>query len=56
MHLAVVEKIKEEAKFLRKYKFYLSFENANCRGYVSEKLPKTYLWNLVPIIGGPPVR
>jgi len=44
----------DEVKFMSKYKFYLSFENANCKGYVSEKLPKTFLWNLVPIIGGPP--
>ena len=35
------------------YKFYLSFENGNCRGYVSEKLPKAFIWNLVPVIAGP---
>ena len=56
---------------MSKYKFYLSFENSNCRGlarrtqppptqispsglgYVSEKLPKAFIWNLVPIVGGP---
>jgi len=43
-----------EAKYFgNKYKFYLSFENSNCRGYVSEKLPKAFIWNLVPIVGGP---
>lgn len=44
----------KEAEFMaHNYKFYLSFENGNCRGYVSEKLPKALIWNLVPVIGGP---
>jgi len=48
------DRVMKEADQLKGYKFYLSFENENCKGYVSEKLPKSYLWNLVPILGGPP--
>lgn len=42
-----------DIKAYQKYKFYLAFENGNCKGYVSEKLPKAFIWNLVPVVGGP---
>ncbi|RZF32651.1 hypothetical protein LSTR_LSTR004079 [Laodelphax striatellus] len=37
------------------YKFYLSFENSNCREYITEKFFKTGLrHNVIPIVMGPP--
>ena len=36
----------------RKYKFYLSFENAVCEDYITEKFFKVLNYNLVPIVLG----
>ena len=36
----------------RKYKFYLAFENTLCDEYVTEKLWKTFQFNMVPIVLG----
>jgi hypothetical protein len=35
-----------------KYLFYLSFENAVCDDYVTEKLFKVFDFNLIPIVMG----
>ena len=41
----------------RKYKFYIAFENSNCREYITEKLWYNALDNdIVPIVLGPPKR
>lgn len=34
------------------YKFYLAFENANCRDYITEKLYNALRHNVVPIVMG----
>ena len=34
------------------YKFYLSFENAVCVDYVTEKFYNAFLFNMVPIVYG----
>ena len=39
-------------RLVRKYKFYLSFENSYCEDYVTEKLEKPLKWELVPIVYG----
>lgn len=36
----------------KNYKFYLSFENSNCKDYVTEKLYNILKKNLVPIVYG----
>lgn len=36
----------------KNYKFYLSFENAVCKDYVTEKFFNTLRWNIVPIVLG----
>ena len=35
-----------------KYKFYLSFENNECKDYVTEKLYKVFQFDIVPIVMG----
>ena len=35
-----------------RYKYYLSFENSVCLGYVSEKVRKAYIAHSVPIVLG----
>ncbi|CAH1790528.1 unnamed protein product [Owenia fusiformis] len=40
-------------QFAKEYKFYLSFENAKCKEYITEKLfLNAYLSNMVPIVLG----
>uniref|UniRef100_A0A5S6QG94 Fucosyltransferase n=1 Tax=Trichuris muris TaxID=70415 RepID=A0A5S6QG94_TRIMR len=40
---------------LRKYKFYIAFENARCQDYITEKLFENALrYNAVPVVMGPP--
>ncbi|XP_071110454.1 glycoprotein 3-alpha-L-fucosyltransferase A-like [Haliotis cracherodii] len=34
------------------YRFYLSFENSLCIDYITEKLFKTYNYNIVPVVRG----
>jgi hypothetical protein len=41
-------------KLLSKYKFYLSFENSNCRHYYSEKLFRSLEIGVIPILLGHP--
>lgn len=41
------------ARTLRKFKFYLSFENALCKDYITEKYWETPFWyDMVPIVYG----
>jgi hypothetical protein len=40
--------------FLSKYKFYLNFENSNCKHYYSEKLRRSLILGIVPILLGHP--
>lgn len=44
---------RDEPSVLPKYRFYLSFENSNCKGYITEKLERAFLYGLVPIVDGP---
>ncbi|GBM36222.1 Glycoprotein 3-alpha-L-fucosyltransferase A [Araneus ventricosus] len=37
---------------LKRYKFYLSFENAICRDYVTEKFFNVYNYDIVPVVLG----
>ncbi|XP_071485785.1 glycoprotein 3-alpha-L-fucosyltransferase A-like [Diadema antillarum] len=40
---------------LRKHKFYLAFENSECRDYITEKLWRNaFLNDIVPVVYGPP--
>ncbi|KAK5646444.1 hypothetical protein RI129_004908 [Pyrocoelia pectoralis] len=40
-------------ELLKDYKFYLSFENSNCRDYITEKLFRNaFEYNVVPIVMG----
>ena len=36
----------------QKYKFYLAFENSNCMDYITEKVWKSLIFGMVPIISG----
>lgn len=48
---------KEDEKTLwSKYKFYLAFENSNCRDYVTEKFFKVLDKGVIPIVRGAPKR
>lgn len=40
--------------FLGKYKFYLNFENSNCKHYYTEKLRRSLILGVVPILLGHP--
>jgi hypothetical protein len=40
--------------FMSKYKFYLNFENSNCKHYYSEKLRRSLILGIVPILLGHP--
>ncbi len=42
------------AKLLSKYKFYLSFENSNCRHYYTEKMFRSLEIGVIPILLGHP--
>ncbi|XP_067119311.1 glycoprotein 3-alpha-L-fucosyltransferase A-like [Centruroides vittatus] len=37
---------------LKRYKFYLSFENANCKEYVTEKLFNVLNYDILPVVMG----
>lgn len=39
-------------KVLQKYKFYLSFENAICKDYVTEKFFNVFNYDIVPVVFG----
>ncbi len=43
---------KKCAKNLQKYKYYLAFENANCRDYITEKLWYSLQLGIVPVVMG----
>lgn len=39
--------------FKKDYKFYLAFENSNCKEYITEKLfENSYEYNMLPIVMG----
>ena len=38
--------------FINRYKFYISFENDNCRGYVTEKLWNALRQGAIPVVMG----
>ena len=40
------------ADLSKKYLFYLSFENANCKDYVTEKFFNVFKYDLIPIVHG----
>lgn len=40
-------------ELVSQYYFYLSFENSNCKDYVTEKLSTAYLAGVVPVVDGP---
>jgi hypothetical protein len=40
--------------FIGKYKFYLNFENSNCKHYYTEKLRRSLILGIVPILLGHP--
>ena len=35
-----------------KYKYYLAFENSKCRDYVTEKMLRTFKYNIIPVVRG----
>jgi hypothetical protein len=41
-------------EFMAKYKFYLNFENSNCKHYYTEKLRRSLILGVVPILLGHP--
>ena len=41
---------------LRKYKFYLAFENSNCADYITEKFWGNLQNNILPIVMGPSIQ
>ncbi|KAF2074521.1 hypothetical protein CYY_004189 [Polysphondylium violaceum] len=43
-------KLNEKIKTITKYKFYLSFENSYCRGYITEKPYQCLQNNVVPVL------
>lgn len=48
---------RELIKFVAQYKFSLSFENAECEDYITEKLWRPLIAGSVPVyIGSPSVR
>ncbi|XP_066910488.1 glycoprotein 3-alpha-L-fucosyltransferase A-like [Clytia hemisphaerica] len=40
----------------REYRFYLAFENSNCRHYITEKFFKTFSYDVIPIVMGAPLK
>ncbi|XP_033126213.1 glycoprotein 3-alpha-L-fucosyltransferase A-like [Anneissia japonica] len=54
-NLTCLPRLSEKCVYmLRKYKFYLAFENSECHEYLTEKMWKTSLANeVVPIVYGP---
>ena len=39
-------------QLMRNHKFYLAFENSECRDYISEKVANAYANGMVPIVNG----
>ena len=46
------EGIKCKQHLADKYKFYLSFENSHCVGYITEKFFYTLKYNIIPVVRG----
>ena len=42
----------EETKLIQEYKFYLAFESATCRDYVTEKFFRRMTQGIVPVVFG----
>lgn len=40
------------AEMIGKFKFYASFENSRCEGYITEKLSRAYESGMVPVVWG----
>ena len=42
-------------EFIPQYKFFLAFENSNCKEYITEKFWRSLHYGLVPVVFGAPM-